>query len=612
MKIMDLLQRNGYVLRTTDGGINWDIIQAGDAYPLFCVDVIDSLHIAAAGYGGFNYAAKNLYSSDGGNNWITGDTLTTEAVNCIQYINPDTGYLVMDEHYYGKTTNRGQVWDYMYNPEMGEFEFQFLLSNNLGYSAGTGLSIYKTQSNYENWKLTIINDNFSDVYFTSENKGFALGNILYRTSDGGNRWQSNGPGGSCVYFIDSMTGFIGNPSSIWKTTNGGDNWYQTNGSSGASKIFFINENIGWAIRNNIIYKTTNKGENWFNLFSAPSSITFYNIHFIDSLYGWTANLGGRPYKTTNSGASWLQQTNLNIWESRDIYFRDSLNGFIINGIFELQRTTNSGANWLIQLNSQYVIRNLSWLSDNHGFIVGDGVYETLDSGNTWSEILELRNIGLRKFHSPQNYIGFYVGNLGLIYNYIDTTIVPVELNTFNGTIEKSIVVLTWQTLSELNNLGFQIERRETKEERSDNWENIGFINGKGTTTEPQLYSFTDKNLSAGKYQYRLKQIDYIGTFNYSNMLEVEILTPTRFSLEQNYPNPFNPSTKIKYAINETGLVQLKVYDILGKEIANLVNENKEAGYYSVEFDASHLPSGVYIYQLQSNSFISSKKMILIK
>ncbi len=140
-----------------------------------------------------------------------------------------------------------------------------------------------------------------------------------------------------------------------------------------------------------------------------------------------------------------------------------------------------------------------------------------------------------------------------------------------------------------------------------------------------LILFVDENLLAGKYQYRLKQIDFDGTFEYSNTIEVEINSPTKFSLEQNYPNPFNPSTKIKYAIptppsssplamgrNEVGFVTLKVFDVLGKEVATLVNEEKSAGSYHVDFNASHLASGIYYYQLRAGDYSETKKMILMK
>ena len=150
------------------------------------------------------------------------------------------------------------------------------------------------------------------------------------------------------------------------------------------------------------------------------------------------------------------------------------------------------------------------------------------------------------------------------------------------------------------------------------WEAIGFVPGFGTTTEPKSYSFIDEDVIIGTYKYRLKQIDFDGTFTYSNEIKVEVdFTPKEFILYQNYPNPFNPTTIIKYEIpgqarNDNVLVILKVYDVLGNEIATLVNEEKPAGEYEVDWNAGELPSGIYFYQMNAGSFISIKKMVLLK
>jgi len=174
-------------------------------------------------------------------------------------------------------------------------------------------------------------------------------------------------------------------------------------------------------------------------------------------------------------------------------------------------------------------------------------------------------------------------------------------------------MLKWSTASETNNYGFEIERKES-EDKSQNteWNTIGFINGSGTTTETRSYFFEDENLSAGTYQYRLKQIDMDGTFEYLSEVEAEISPLKDFSLEQNFPNPFNPTTLIRFQLPEESLVVLKVYDILGKEIIELLNENKEAGVHQIEFNAQNLPSGTYIYRISAGDKIENKKMILLK
>ncbi len=192
-------------------------------------------------------------------------------------------------------------------------------------------------------------------------------------------------------------------------------------------------------------------------------------------------------------------------------------------------------------------------------------------------------------------------------------IVPVELTSFTASVSGNSVQLTWETATEVNNYGFVIERSLIDNESEDNsWEKINFVQGQGNTSSPYSYSFTDENLLTGTYQYRLKQIDYDGSFEFSDIVEVEILTPIEFSLSPNYPNPFNPSTTIQYSIPKSGNVKLIVYSSLGEEVATLVNNYEEAGKYKINFDASGLSSGIYFYKLQTNNFNQIRKMILLR
>ncbi len=233
---------------------------------------------------------------------------------------------------------------------------------------------------------------------------------------------------------------------------------------------------------------------------------------------------------------------------------------------------------------------------------------------------------------------------------------PVELISFTAELIGNAIILNWQTATEINNYGFEIERQilkqasqPTRQVQNDNylWEKVGFVEGAGNSNSPKEYSFFDdktsevfKNLGGldGSIQYRLKQIDFDGKFEYSEIITVETLQatslPTEFALEQNYPNPFNPATTIKYSIPNTVIasarlaetlsrqeakqsqemnVTLKVYDILGNEVATLVNEKKDAGSYRVNFNASNLTSGVYLYRLNTSSgYTMTKKLMLLK
>ncbi|MBK9099090.1 MAG: T9SS type A sorting domain-containing protein [bacterium] len=194
-------------------------------------------------------------------------------------------------------------------------------------------------------------------------------------------------------------------------------------------------------------------------------------------------------------------------------------------------------------------------------------------------------------------------------------IIPVELLSFTAELYGNDVKLFWSTSTETNNSGFEILR--FAQNNNNSWVNIGFVPGFGTTTEVHQYSFTDQSLQTGKYQYRLKQIDFDVTFTFSNIIEVTVDAPIIFSLEQNYPNPFNPTTKIKFSVpsnvkSEVSNVTLKIYDVLGNEVSILVNEPIPAGAYEIEFSGINLSSGIYFYQLKAGSFVETKKMVLLR
>lgn len=187
--------------------------------------------------------------------------------------------------------------------------------------------------------------------------------------------------------------------------------------------------------------------------------------------------------------------------------------------------------------------------------------------------------------------------------------VPVELTSFTASIHGKDVDLSWTTSTETNNNGFAVERNI-----SGKWHQAGFVKGMGSSTLPQNYSYRDNvsNIDAGIIKYRLKQIDFDGSFEYSNIIETNSSAPLQYTLEQNYPNPFNPSTKINYTIAENSSVSLKIYDILGNQVSELVNKNQEQGSYVVDFNGSRLSSGVYLYVLKAGSTTLSKTMMLIK
>ena len=199
-----------------------------------------------------------------------------------------------------------------------------------------------------------------------------------------------------------------------------------------------------------------------------------------------------------------------------------------------------------------------------------------------------------------------------ILNFFDV-VVPVELVSLSANVDEKYVTLSWITATETNNMGFDVERCEKLDINAQtNWYKLAFIEGKGTTTEITHYSFMDGIEKPGNYLYRLKQIDFDGSFTYSQTVEVSISSPTDFALYQNYPNPFNPSTTIKFGLPKTANVELSVYNSLGEKVSDVFIGELKEGYHEIEFRANSLASGIYFYRLKSDRFISIKKMVLMK
>ena len=271
---------------------------------------------------------------------------------------------------------------------------------------------------------------------------------------------------------------------------------------------------------------------------------------------------------------------------------------------------------------------LDWYANPSGVVT---VAVTYDGGTTSTPIYTLTNptgnVGPTSisgnFTTPasgsentQIEITYDGNSFNIDYIYWDNMclefIVPVEFTAFIAEPNGVDVKLSWATATETNNKGFEIERASSSTTPVQEWVNVGFVPGFGTTTEPKSYSYLDSKLRSGKYSYRLKQIDYDGSFSYSDVIEVEVITPTTFSLEQNFPNPFNPTTSIRFSIPVEADVKLSVYNTLGQEVAEILSARLKEGYHEVDFDAGSLTSGIYFYRLEAEKFVDVKKMIILK
>lgn len=395
-----------------------------------------------------------------------------------------------------------------------------------------------------------------------------------------------------------------------RTTDGGTSWIPQ--STGVTEyffsVFYIDENIGWiAGGSGIILKTTDGGINWTSQSIGTNSVR--DIYFVNTDTGWVVGDGGKIFNSTDGGTNWNSQVSGTIQGLRSVYFLNPNLGFISGGMGTILRTTDGGTNWVNQTSGNtYQLSSIFFVNSVSGWIVGEHgtILYTSDGGINWLQQSSPTGGWLHSVFFTDNNIGWISGYDGAILSTLNGG-VPVELIYFIANSSQTNINLQWQTATETNNKGFEVQRKK----ECNVFESIGFVEGKGTTTEQHSYTYSDNNISSGKYYYRLKQVDYDGSYKYSNIINISV-SSSLFSLNQNYPNPFNPSTKIKYSIPHYSFVQIKIFDILGNEIKTLIKGEKPAGNYEADFNAIELPSGIYIYRLTAGSYSASRKMILLK
>jgi photosystem II stability/assembly factor-like uncharacterized protein len=492
-----------------------------------------------------------------------------------------------------------------------------------------------------------------DVYFADSSEGWVTASYdgIFHTSNGGNTWDQQFP--ALVYRLSGISNTelwaTSRKDTLLHTTNGGVSWTKitinefTDFDSTRSfyTIYFFNRNIGWTqvdgwISGGIqgrLLKTTDGGITW-EMITDPWLSSDAFIQFFDSLYGYRTGSGLPFFRTTDGGETWDLVSWYGYMSTYDMQFINKYIGWIsIDGPVSSTaaiKTTNGGENWPTGISCDCGIMYFSFIDTLKGWIANGGeILYTSDGGAIWN--LQF-TYSPPFFYSPKKISfvdslnGWIIGAQGKILHTSTGGVIAIELTSFTASVlqNEKAVKLNWATATETNDSGFEIQRNGDSPlpggERKG-WVNIGFVPGFGTTTEPKTYSFIDEDITTGIYKYRLKQIDFDGSFTYSNEIEVEVdFTPKEFVLYQNYPNPFNPSTTISWQSPVSSWQTLKVFDVIGNEVVTLVDEYRPAGKYEIEFSAKGGPessikypaSGIYFYQLKVGNFVDIKKMILLR
>lgn len=468
---------------------------------------------------------------------------------------------------------------------------------------GSNSTIYKSTDMGETFSITGTSvpgaSEIKSIILDDANPGTFLAAIesspndkIYKTTDDGNTWTLTLNEGQMSYFGIPMTQDPSHLNDIYtmtgtnfkKSTDFGDTWTTIASNFGPAsapcdiEVFADTSIILIGDNGTGIFRSTDYGVSWAQTYFTSGEIPTISVDFTNPGIAWATKWsgGGGLLKSTDYGETWVSQSGFSGTNMWGVSVQPTDGNVIITGCYSCGtgtwRSKNGGQTWY----------TIPISSSNYQVAIIDSMNQFAAQGN-----------------------GFYK----LESDYF----VPVELESFTAQLVANEIILNWSTASELNNQGFEIEQSFDNE----SFMQIGFVPGFGTTTEIKSYSFTISDANAGLNYYRLKQIDFDGTETIYNSVEIDGPVPTTFALNQNHPNPFNPSTTISFTLPVEANVTIKLFNMLGQEITQIAKEDFAAGNHNINFTATDLTSGAYIYTLEAvgvngSSFNSTKKMLLLK
>jgi photosystem II stability/assembly factor-like uncharacterized protein len=515
------------------------------------------------------------------------------------------------------------------------YHFRAVATNSVGTTYGNDMVfIAMTGQSAVDWQQT--NGPLSGQVFAlviaPGGDVIAGGAGVYRSTNNGADWLSSGLTNTSTYCLGTDPNgkiFAGSRISLYRSTDNGTAWTEVLNRPTAPYFYSLALNSKGHVfagsSTEGVYRSTNSGDSWTQVNSGLSSLFVYalKVYSDGKIFAGTENAG--LFVSADNGESWIQKNN-GLTNSLVQAIVVVPNGSVFvgtgDGVF---RSTDAGEHWT-QTNGGLASGTVGSLAVNSfGYIFAgpgdDGVFLSTDNGATWSAY----NTGMpsstliKSFATNSSDYVLAGSNQGVVFRSTQSTIaLPIQLVSFIALPVGNQVCLTWRTISEVKNYGFQVEKSTVAASTYALVKN-GFVAGHGTTIEPHDYFFIDSTATSGRWYYRLKQINLDGTSYTFDPVAVDVLTvvasvtaiPRAYQLNQNYPNPFNPSTTIRYGLPQKSQVTLKVYNTLGQLVTTLVNGEQGAGYHEVRFDGSNLASGVYFYRLQAGNFVQTKKLLLL-
>ena len=656
-----------YFIKTTDGGTTWNQVNVNAGVWYF-----KEIEFWDANHGMTSTADPQIYvTSDAGATW-TAATGLNQGVEDICYVDANIAYAVGGDEKISRSTDGGLSWTQIHS---GTPTYLFLgvefYGANYGIVGGEDGKVLVTTDGGTSWATSNAGGYglMHGVYIFNEDSSYVAGTPeqVFKSTNGGTTWVSdfNGANSVALYkikFTENGTGIIcGSQGKFLRNTDyvvqpEPAQAYAYDGGIGSYVTVDLSTGLPTSINMGIqgsyfpVSADNNDVDEQYVAMSDYSATSFFLAHI--NFTTQTQDSVG-PIAPLASGQTQIKALAYNA--VTDVWYLISGDDFASAGVLytidintgtltEVGTIQNAAAPITLAIDCD----GNAYVVNIEGLLTTEAVLYSLDLSTAVATQIgtdlgfpDVTYGGQDMDFDPENgnlYWGAYWSSgffsegpsfrlidvtagtsteivaLGEFDNYVSFTVnsicqtLPVELTSFSANVNDNDVSLYWNTATETNNSGFNIER---KSGQSD-WQTVGFVPGFGTSTEQHSYSFKDNQVGAGSYSYRLKQVDYDGSYQYSNEVEAEITNPVGFNLAQNYPNPFNPSTTINFSIPVNEVVNLTVFNALGEQVTVLMNKELTAGHYTVNFNASGLASGIYILRMKAGNFVEMKKMNLLK
>jgi photosystem II stability/assembly factor-like uncharacterized protein len=569
--------KSGEAKYSTNAGLTWITASSSFGFSASFAQHSSSQKITAVGTG-----ESIAISTDAGNNWTTQATPHLKNLMAISFADELNGLIIGDLGTQYKTIDGGATWD--------------------------------PASSF------VTDQQLNSVVFTDENTGYAAGysGKILKTTDGGANWslQTSGITETIfkLCFTSSTTGYGVSTSKLLKTTNGTD-WTNSSLSYTFQDIHFKDANnwIGCGTSTNKLARTTDGGKNWNTIPMPLAEQKLYALACLsDAQTVLCVGASGKLIRSTNYGGIWTNITSGTSNQLNSVFFSNLLLGWACGNNGTIIRTTDGGLTWSTQTSGTTAnLQSIKFYDGSSGISVGhNGVMLwTNDGGATWSQYQTIAPFYLNEVAVLSSTTAVVVGSGGTILRGTNLPL-PVELVSFTASVRNNTVNLNWETATEVDNYGFEIERKD----KNSTWTKIGFIEGHSTSNSPKYYSFSDNPTGSSKYSYRLKQIDNDGKFEYSGIVEVDLSGMLPKDIEiKNFPNPFNPETNINIKLPETAETTVELYNSTGEKIFTIYKGKLDVGTtLSLKVDGSNLPSGVYLINVSAGKYRKTHKILLMK